>query len=81
MDRLLGELEASADGMLSPGVSLPPSEVPLQNIKKQKNAAKEPENGKKKREKNAVKELVRMSFKFWSDGLKMQSKPESLQLL
>ena len=78
MDRLLGELEASADGMLSPGVSLPPSEVPLQNIKKQKNAAKEPENGKKKR---AAKELVRMSFKFWSDGLKMQSKPESLQLL
>ena len=77
MDRLLGELEVSANEMLSPGVS-PSSEVPLQNTKKRKNAAKEPENGTKKREKNAAKELV-CPLKFWSYGLKMQSKPESLQ--
>ena len=33
MDRLLGELEVSANEMLSPGAS-PSSEVPLQNTKK-----------------------------------------------
>ena len=39
---------------------------------------KKPENSKKKREKNAAKELV-CPLKFWSYGPKMQSKPESLQ--
>lgn len=76
MDRLLGELEVSADEVPSPGVPLPSPEVPLQNTKKRKNT-KEPENGKTKRKKNTARELV-CPLKFWTDGLKIQSKPESL---